>query len=381
MTIRSIQSVLFALILTLCALPVALAQAQSHEHHQQAETKPEAQPESLNLTIPDVTVRNQNGEKVRFYSDLVKDRIVAINFIFTTCTTICPPMGVTFARLQRQPGERAGKEVSLISVSVDPVTDTPERMKAWGAKFGAQPGWTFVTGGKPEIDQLLRALNAYVPRREDHTPIVLIGNAAQNRWMRAYGLASPVQMARLIEQVSAKPEPPATVSPAQKYFTDVVLLNQDGAPMRFYSDLIKNRIVIINSFFTTCTSICPPMNQNMTRIQDALGERLGRDVYLISISVDPQTDTPPKLKEYAAQIRAKPGWYFLTGKKENVDWALYKLGQYVEAKDDHVGIIIIGNEATGMWKKAFGLAKAEALIKLVEEVVNDKPAPGSPEQK
>lgn len=123
------------------------------------------------------------------------------------------------------------------------------------------------------------------------------------------------------------------------------------------------------------------MNKNMTRIQDALGERLGRDVYLISISVDPQTDTPPELKEYAAQIKAKPGWYFLTGKKENVDWALDKLGQYVEAKDDHVGIIIIGNEATGMWKKAFGLAKAEALIKLVEEVVNDKPAPGGPEQK
>ncbi|HWQ31736.1 MAG TPA: SCO family protein [Blastocatellia bacterium] len=140
-------------------------------------------------------------------------------------------------------------------------------------------------------------------------------------------------------------------------------------------------MVIINSFFTTCTSICPPMNKNMTRIQDALGERLGRDVYLISISVDPQTDTPPELKEYAAQIKAKPGWYFLTGKKENVDWALDKLGQYVEAKDDHVGIIIIGNEATGMWKKAFGLAKAEALIKLVEEVVNDKPAPGGPEQK
>jgi protein SCO1/2 len=97
-------------------------------------------------------------------------------------------------------------------------------------------------------------------------------------------------------------------------------------------------------------------------------------VFLVSISVDPATDTPPRLKEYAQKFHAKPGWTFLTGKKENVDWALYKLGQYVENKDDHKTVIIIGNEATGLWKKAFGMAKPEELIRLVEEAVNDKPA-------
>ncbi len=164
-------------------------------------------------------------------------------------------------------------------------------------------------------------------------------------------------------------------SPAQKYFSDVKLIDQDGRSHRFYTDMLKSKTVIVNAFFTTCTSVCPPMNRNLEMVQQALGDRLGRDVFIVSISVDPLTDTPPRLKAYAQRFHAKPGWTFLTGEKENVDWALYKLGQYVESKDDHTTIIIIGNEATGLWKKAFGLAKADELIRLVNEVANDKGTP------
>jgi protein SCO1/2 len=114
------------------------------------------------------------------------------------------------------------------------------------------------------------------------------------------------------------------------------------------------------------------MNRNMEKIQEALGERVGRDVFLVSISVDPLTDTPPRLKEYAAKFHAGKGWMFLTGKKENVDWALYKIGQYVESKDDHTSVIIVGNEATGLWKKVFGLAKPAELLQVVAGVANDK---------
>ncbi|HLN97002.1 MAG TPA: SCO family protein [Pyrinomonadaceae bacterium] len=163
-------------------------------------------------------------------------------------------------------------------------------------------------------------------------------------------------------------------SAAQKYFGDVELLNQDSRPMRFYSDLLKGHTVVIVPFFTTCTSVCPPMNRNMEKIQEALADRLGKQVYLISISVDPLTDTPPRLKAYAAKFHARSGWYFITGKKENVDQALNKLGQYVADKNDHRSIMIIGNEATGLWKKAFALARTEELIKLVEEVANDQGA-------
>ncbi|HXG93628.1 MAG TPA: SCO family protein [Blastocatellia bacterium] len=164
-------------------------------------------------------------------------------------------------------------------------------------------------------------------------------------------------------------------SPSQKYFTDVVLMNQYGQPMRLYTDLLKGRVVVINTFFTTCTSVCPPMTHNLTKVQDALGDRLGKGVFIISITVDPLTDTPAKLKEYAAKFKTKPGWYFLGGKKENVEFALSKLGQFVEARDDHSTVIIIGNEPTGLWKKAFGLAKPDALIEVVNSVVNDKLEP------
>lgn len=143
--------------------------------------------------------------------------------------------------------------------------------------------------------------------------------------------------------------------------------------MRFYSDLLKDKVVIINTFFTTCTSVCPPMSRNLERVQSWLGVRLGRDVHIISISVDPGADTPPRLKDYAQKYNARQGWFFVTGKKENADFALRKIGQFVESKDDHSTVIIIGNLRTGLWKKAMGMAKPEDLIKVVESVVNDKP--------
>jgi protein SCO1/2 len=166
----------------------------------------------------------------------------------------------------------------------------------------------------------------------------------------------------------------AESSPAQKYFTDVELINQDGKKVHFYSDVLKGKTVIVNAFFTSCTSVCPPMNRNMEKIQEALGDRAGRDVFLVSMTVDPETDTPVRMKEYAKKFHAGPGWIFLTGKKENLDWALYKLGQYVETKDDHTTVLIIGNEPTGLWKKAFGMANVAELVQVVESVVNDKGA-------
>lgn len=161
--------------------------------------------------------------------------------------------------------------------------------------------------------------------------------------------------------------------PARSYFTDVELINQEGKAMRFYSDLLKDKVVIINTFFTTCTSVCPPMSRNLQQIQAWLGDRLGKDVHIISISVDTADDTPPRLKDYAQKYKAKPGWFFLTGKKENADFALRKIGQFVESRDDHSTVIIIGNLHTGLWKKAMGMAKAEDLIKIVESVLEDKP--------
>jgi protein SCO1 len=367
------------LVAALCLLGVlsssALSQHEDHSHHLPAAPAKTIDPDTVKVSVPETTVLDHEGRKLNFYRDLVKGKTIAINFIFTTCTTICPPMGATFAKAQTLLGER--EDVHLISISVDPVTDTPERLKAWRAKFSTKPGWTLVTGEKANIDQLLKALGGFVSRKEDHTPTVLIGNEASSNWTRAYGLAKPAQLVSLLQE-KAKAAPPADApSPAQKYFTDVELLNQRGEKLRFYSDLIKGHTVIINAFFTTCTSVCPPMNKNFARLQEVLGDRLGKDVFILSISVDPATDTPERLKEYAVRFNAKPGWHFLTGSPENVAQALRKLGQYVENKDDHLTIVLIGNDQTGLWKKAHGLAKAEALLTVVESVVNDKgPAEG-----
>lgn len=161
-------------------------------------------------------------------------------------------------------------------------------------------------------------------------------------------------------------------SAAQKYFSDIQLVNQDGEKMRFYSDLLQGKTVIINSFFATCQGSCLPLMRNMQKVQEALADRLGKDARIISISVDPTVDTPTALKAYAKKLQAKEGWYFLTGDKASVEFALKKLGQFVEAKESHLNIFIIGNERTGLWKKAFGLAKSEEIVKVVESVVNDQ---------
>lgn len=171
------------------------------------------------------------------------------------------------------------------------------------------------------------------------------------------------------QSASAASQP--ALSPSHKYFTDVVLIDQDGKSQRLYSDLMKDRVVIVNAMFTTCTSVCPPMNHNMEMIQERLGDRLGKDVVMLSLTVDPATDTPTVLKAYGAKFHAKPGWYFLTGKKENLDFALRKFGQVIQKPDDHTTLIIIGNDRTGLWKKAFGMAKTGELIEVVETVLND----------
>jgi protein SCO1/2 len=327
--------------------------------------------ESVKPSIPDVSLVDQDGKPVRFYSDLVQGKVVMMNFVFTSCTTICPPLGATFAKVRTLLGDRAGKDVHLISVSIDPATDTPERLKAWSQKLGGGPGWTLVTGDKDSVTRLLKGLGVYTASTADHSPLVLVGNDAQGRWTRAYGLAPPTKLIELIGGVSEAPKT-AAESPAQHYFGEIPLVDQDGRTLRLYSDLLKGRVVVIDAMFTSCTGACPLMGDNLAKLQDWLGDRLGKDIYLLSFSVDPGNDTPARLKEYAARLKARPGWLFLTGTQENVDAALTKLGQHAETRDAHSNLFLIGNDKTGLWKKAFGLAKPADLIPIVESVLNDK---------
>lgn len=375
-----------AALLALSLSGGAPALSQEHQghpgHHHPAPApepvRPLPAPERIEgLAIPDVTLRDQEGRPVRFYSDLIQGRVVAVNFVFTSCTAICPPMGGIFGKVRQQLGSRAGKDVHLISVSVDPATDTPARLKEWGARFGAGPGWTLVTGPRDDVERVLKAFGAYNADIDDHTPQVILGDDARGEWTRAYGLAPPAKLLELIDKVAARPaavqaKPAAYRSPAHQYFGDLRLIDQDGRERRLYSDLMENRTVVIDVMFTTCTGVCPLLSRNLQRIQEALGERVGKDVHLLSISVDPATDTPARLKEYAARYGAKPGWYFLTGSKADVEAALRKLGQWVESREAHQNLILIGNDRTGLWKKALGLAEPAELLPVVMSVADDR---------
>jgi len=167
------------------------------------------------------------------------------------------------------------------------------------------------------------------------------------------------------------PRPDEAIAAARTYFTDTELIDQNGQVQRFYSDLLDGKIVVIDSVFTTCTLVCPVLGQKMKHLQEVAGERLGDDVVLLSISVDPETDTPARLRAFGTQFDARDGWYFLTGSRENVSRVLAKLGFAVDDKESHSTIVLMGNEQTGLWKKTNGLASSGELEKLFRTVLED----------
>lgn len=164
--------------------------------------KPTTDPGAVtSLRLPDVPVQDQNGKSLSFYRDLVKGKVVAVNFVFTTCTAICPSLTATFRKVQQQLAEQK-VPAQLISISVDPTVDTPERLHEFAAKFKAEPGWTFVTGNTSDIDSILKEFGVAVANKNDHTPMVLIGNDESGYWTRAYGLSSPTSLVKLITEAA-----------------------------------------------------------------------------------------------------------------------------------------------------------------------------------
>jgi protein SCO1/2 len=150
--------------------------------------------------FPDVTLTTQDGKDVKFY-DLVKGRVVAIDLIYTNCQFACPIETSKLARLQQILGDRMGRDVFFVSISIDPEHDTPAVLKAYGAKFNAGPGWTFLTGKMSDIDVLSRKLGLWSDPKETqdgHTPMLLLGNEATGEWMRTSALDNPAFTARLI---------------------------------------------------------------------------------------------------------------------------------------------------------------------------------------
>jgi cytochrome oxidase Cu insertion factor (SCO1/SenC/PrrC family)/mono/diheme cytochrome c family protein len=142
----------------------------------------------------------------------------------------------------------------------------------------------------------------------------------------------------------------------KNYFPNTILITQDGEKVKFFDDLIKDKVVAINFIFTSCDDSCPLETARLRKVQEILGDRMGKDIYFYSISITPKTDTPPVLKKYMEKFNIGPGWTFLTGDEKEIITLRKKLGLYIEEiqnnkdnPDDHNLSLIIGNQATGRW--------------------------------
>lgn len=158
------------------------------------------------------------------------------------------------------------------------------------------------------------------------------------------------------------------------YFPNVELTTQDGQTVHFYDDLIKNKIVVIDLIYTHCVDACPLETARLAQVQQMLGERVGKDVFFYSITIDPKRDTPEVLKEYAEKYHAGSGWLFLTGKKEDIDLLSKKIGLYSAPdprnRDGHIAAVLIGNEATGQWMRQSATDNPRFLAVMIGDWLN-----------
>jgi protein SCO1/2 len=174
----------------------------------------------------------------------------------------------------------------------------------------------------------------------------------------------------------AVPGPPDRVALIRdEHLPNVELITHEGRRVRFYDDLVKDRVVAINFMFATCRRSCPDAVKNLREVQRELGDRVGRDVTLLSISLDSGRDTPEVLRAYAQAHGVDPGWYFLTGKRDDIELLRRKLGAYdldpvVDADPtQHAGIVILGNEPRGRWKAISALSKPVRIRQAIERTI------------
>ena len=174
---------------------------EPHHHHDSTDNTV-TRSDKARLSIPDVLVQTQDGKSLKFYRELVKGKSVIINFIYTSCTAVCPMSGDNFSKLQAALGERLNKDVFLISVTTDPDIDTAQKLKTWSEKFKQREGWTLVTGDKTAMLKLLVALTGSGPTKDFHSPTVLLIDDKNESWIDSYGLNSPANLIRTLDNLA-----------------------------------------------------------------------------------------------------------------------------------------------------------------------------------
>jgi protein SCO1 len=159
--------------------------------------------DEVKALIPDARVFNQSGEHVHLYSDLIKGKVVLLSFFYTDCTYICNLQGEDFSKLQDELGARLGKEVFLISISMNPAGDTPQKLGSWAKAFGIKPGWTLVSGNTPEINKMIEDFTGNRPGpKEIHSSVVFLGNDRTGEWAATDGLGGTKGLVKLLDRLA-----------------------------------------------------------------------------------------------------------------------------------------------------------------------------------
>lgn len=171
---------------------------------------------------------------------------------------------------------------------------------------------------------------------------------------------------------------PDRVEKQRAYFSDTVLLAQDGREVRFFEDVLRDQVVVIDFIYTRCPSACPLLTQKLVSVKAELGAAFGRGVRFVSISVDPKHDGPAQLREFAKKHGAAvDGWTFLTGRKADVDLVVRRLGQYVEAPEDHSTVFIAGNTRTNHWTRIRPDSPAPVIAEQLRRLIAEEGHPAA----
>lgn len=170
----------------------------------------------------------------------------------------------------------------------------------------------------------------------------------------------------------AQQKPVADEQAARNYFTDLPVLSQDGKQMRFYTDVLKDKVVLINFVFTNCKDACPLITQKLTLVREQLASEFGKDIHFVSISLDPERDTPAALREFARNQNAEyDGWMFVTGDVDNVNHIIKKLGQYTPDIESHSVLMLAGNVKYGHWAKIPPTAQPMQIAEKLRQLASD----------
>jgi protein SCO1/2 len=202
--IRNSCTVLICLLASIVAISTtAAADDDPHaKHRAMMKQKSEPTAESAEIDLRDQLLIDQDGRELMFVKDVIGDNIVVMDFVYTTCTTICPVLSALFTQVQGKLGDEVvGSEVRLVSMSADPIRDTPQRLKAYSAKHRAGEGWLWLTGPKPAVDDVLTGLGAYTSNFEDHPSMVLIGDGRTGEWKRLFGFPNPDRIVQIVNDL------------------------------------------------------------------------------------------------------------------------------------------------------------------------------------